>query len=162
LTLLNVATIVLLAFDIQALLYCGIEKKPATPTSSSGDTTGAVFLWITYVLCVAWDFSGVLCWMIWVRNLWGRENVEKVAAKWPIRTDCGGIAILACIMAPFIVTIVVIGCVVLLPIAIVKGCWDGCRGKRVKVVEAGEVEKGTGSESGSVTEVESFAEKFSE
>ena len=159
LTLFNVTAIVLLAFDIQAFLYCGTELTAGTPVADSQQRAYAICMWIVYVCCVGWDLSGILCWMIWVRNLWGGEEVEEVAEKWPIRTDFGGIIIAGSFMAPFVLVFVVLMCVVRIPASILKAVWVRIRGKRVNVVEVGEMEKGIGCESGSVTEVESFTKK---
>jgi hypothetical protein len=145
LTLANITTLILLAFDIQALLYCGSELTKGTPITNRQQTTSAVTLWIIYAFSVFWASSGILCWPIWARNLWGGE---EAAEKWPIRTDYGGMIFLGCLLGPCVVVIVVVMAIVLIPVIIAKALWVLIQRKRVNVVEAGEVERGIGCESG--------------
>lgn len=97
-----------------------------------------------------------------MRNLWGSE---EAAERWPIRTDFGGIILLGSAMVPIMFTILVLMAMVAVPISMAKAAWMQIRGKRVNVVEAGEVERGiisckSGSvTSGIVTEVEGRDEK---
>ena len=58
-----------------------------------------------------WVLSGILCWAMWARNLWGGEDAAK---KWPIRSDLGGIILggvpLGELAVPFtLVAVVVFG-----------------------------------------------------
>ena len=92
-----------------------------------------------------------------MRNLWGSE---EAAERWPIRTDFGGIILVGSAMVPIMFTILVLMAIVAVPVGMAKAAWVRIRGKRVNVVEAGEVEMGIIScESGSVTEVDGRDEK---
>jgi hypothetical protein len=156
LTLANITTIILLAFANQALLYCRSELTNGTPITNREQTGYALSLWIIYVYTVLWASSGILCWPIWARNLWGGEEAAK---KWPIRTDYGGMIALGCVVGPLCVVILVVMAIVLIPVSMARALWVRIQRKRVNVVNVGDVERGNGCESGSVTEVESFTEK---
>jgi hypothetical protein len=155
LTLANITTIMLLAFDIQAFLYCGSELTEGTPITNRQQTTYAVTMWIVYACSVLLASSGILCWPIWARNLWGGE---EAAERWPIRTDYGGMIFIGCLV-PLCVVFFLVLIAVVLPVRMAGALWERIHGERVNVVEAGQVERGIGCESGSVTEVESFTEK---
>ena len=127
-----------------------------TPITNEERTTYAVIMWIAYACSVFWASSGILCWPIWARNLWGGE---EAAEKWPIRTDYGGMIFAGCLVGLCFVVILVVMAIVLIPVSIASVIWVRIHGKRVNVVDAGEVERGIGCESDSVTEVESFTEK---
>lgn len=107
---------------------------------------------------MAWASSGVLCWPIWVRNLWGGE---EAAEKYPIRTDFGGLVVLAIFMVPCMLIVLLFMAVVMIPTMVVKKIWTAVRGKPKVVVDGSEAERGIGceSEGSSVTQVESMDEK---
>ncbi|KAN0122886.1 hypothetical protein V8E51_001212 [Hyaloscypha variabilis] len=159
LTLANITTLILIAFAIQALLYCSTEVKQSKPVAKSDTQSSAIILWILYAgISVAWASSGILCWPIWVRNLW---IGEEAAEKWPIRTDLGGMVLLGVIFGPIFLVILICMAVVVIPAGIIKGLWQSIRGKPLAVVDGSEAEKGLGCESSSssITEVEGIDEK---
>jgi len=90
LAILNLLTMVLLAFAIQSLVYCSPELTSGTRIANRHQNFYAVTSWIVYVFLAGWVLSGILCWAMWARNLWGGEDAAK---KWPIRSDLGGITL---------------------------------------------------------------------
>ena len=115
-----------------------------------------VSMWIVNACNILWACSGILCWPIWARNLWGGE---EAAEKWPIETDFGSVIFFRCLIWPCCMVIIAVMAIVLIPVGIARGLWARIHRKRVNIVEAGEVEGGIGCESGSVTDVESFTDK---
>lgn len=107
---------------------------------------------------MAWASSGVLCWPIWVRNLWGGE---EAAEKYPIRTDYGCLVVFGIFMVPCVLIVLLFIEVVMIPRTAVKTIWTAVRGKPVVVVDGSEAERGIGceSESSSIMQVESMDEK---
>ncbi|CZR63509.1 uncharacterized protein PAC_13406 [Phialocephala subalpina] len=112
LAILNLLTMVLLAFAIQSFVYCSPELTSGTLIANRHQNFYAVTSWIIYVFLAGWVLSGILCWAMWARNLWGGEDAVK---KWPIRSDLGAIILVcACITlaAPFMLVAIAISWVV--------------------------------------------------
>jgi len=77
LAILNILAMVLMAFANQSLLYCGSEVTAETPIAKQQQTKDAVLIWFVYALSAAWASSGILCWAMWMRNLWGVQKQRR-------------------------------------------------------------------------------------
>jgi hypothetical protein len=155
LAILNLLTMVLLAFAIQSLVYCSPELTSGTRIANHQQNFYAVTSWIIYVFLAGWVLSGILCWAMWARNLCGGEDAAK---KWPIRSDLGGIILVgACIVSlgalavPFMLVAVIIFGVAR---CVLRGLWCCGDGEPLDEVEAVEMERGMSLDGGSVTEEE--------
>jgi hypothetical protein len=142
LAILNILAMVLMAFANQSLLYCDNEVTAGTPIAKHQQTTDAVLIWFVYTLSAS---SGILCWAMWMRNLWGGP---EAAERWPIRSDLGAF--------PLLGAIAVLCIPVILVFVVAAGLWHGlcmcfCRKPLKRAdAEAVEMETGIGCDSGNV------------
>jgi hypothetical protein len=102
---LNIITLVALAFVIQNTIYCGTELTAGTPIADRQQLVFAICIWIVYAMSAAWASSGILCWAMWVRNLWGGP---EAAERWPIKSWLGMAILLGAAMAPFLLVMILV------------------------------------------------------
>jgi hypothetical protein len=118
-----------------------------TPIAKQQQTGLAFALWVIYAVSSAWASSGLLCWAMWVRNLWGGP---EAAERWPIRSDLSVFLILGVMLVLSIPLILVL----LVVEGLCKRLWMLFCRKPLKRAEAEavEMEAGIGCDSGNVTE----------
>ena len=118
-------------------------------------------MWIFFFgISAAWASSGILCWAMWLRNLWGGP---EAAERWPIQHNIPLIILAGVLFGPFaFVFFVLLGLVILVVLVateIGKGVW-GCLCKRpLKEDKAIEAERGVGRDSGNIREENDGGEK---
>jgi hypothetical protein len=112
-----------------------------------------VLMWIFFfAISLAWASSGILCWAMWLRNLWGGP---EAADRWPIQHNIGLIILAGVLFGPFgLVFFVLLGLGMLVAVVaneirkLVWGCF--CK-KPLKEEEAIKAERGEGRDSSNVT-----------
>ena len=138
LAFLNIIALVALEFAIQSHLHCGSELTAGTPKADRQQLIATISMWIIYVCTAAWASSGILCWVMWVRNLWGGP---EAAERWPITSYLGMAILFGAAMAPFILVFVLV-------MVIWKVLQRCVCGKPLIQAEAVELESGVGFGSG--------------
>lgn len=83
-------SLIFLALDIQAVIFCS--------TFSPVSTFPRIINWVLYSLTCLWASTGVSCWMMLFRDLWGPGMKEK----YPIREGYIAIRIVSLPLVPFI------------------------------------------------------------
>ena len=156
LAIINILTVVLIAFSIQGGLYCPIHSNK-TVDSSTQLVSAAVILWIFYAMSAAWALSGTLCWVIWLRNLLGGP---ESAERWPILPAIGLYVLLGAFISPLVILFAVVGLLVFLIVRLARFVVTGVKGgvlrlfcgkpsKKKELIEmeggATEMEEGCGS-----------------
>jgi hypothetical protein len=146
---LNIITLVALAFAIQSMMYCGNELAAGTPIADRQQLLATVCMWIVYAISAAWASSGILCWAMWVRNLWGGP---EAAERWPIKSWLGMAVLFGAAMAPFLLVMIL---VMIIGMAL-RACVCG---KPLIQTQAVEMESGIGFGSGIEREEEEEEEE---
>lgn len=140
LSIINIIAIVLLVFSIQSAIFCGVESSSSKPTTSSQYILNTTLTWIfIFGISAAWASSGILCWVMWLRNLWGGP---EAAERWPIQHNILIIILAGVALGPFAFVIFLVLLVVFVATEIGKGVWRClCKKplKEDKPIEAEEV-----------------------
>ncbi|KIM94337.1 hypothetical protein OIDMADRAFT_60672 [Oidiodendron maius Zn] len=124
LAIINILTMVLIAFSLQSGLYCPIHSNNKVDSSTQFVSQVVVF-WIIYVISAAWALSGTLCWVIWLRNLLGGP---ESAERWPILPAIGLYVLCAAFISPLMILFGVVGLSAWLVVKLVRFVVKGVKG----------------------------------
>lgn len=157
LSIINILAIVLEAFSIQGVIFCGMQSPSSKPPDFSRYVGNAVLVWtFFFFISATWASTGILCWAMWLRNLWGGP---EAAERWPIQHDFPLIILAGGLFGPptlviLLVFLVLVTLVVLVGFVVKeigKRMWGCLCKKPLKEEEAIEVERGIGCASSNVT-----------
>ena len=151
LAIINILTMVLIAFSLQGGLYCPINSNKKVD-SSTPSVSEVVIFWIIYAISAAWALSGTLCWVIWLRNLLGGP---ESAEKWPILPAIGLYVLAVPLVFPLVILFWVVRLSALLVVRLARFVVTGVKGGVLRLFCGKPSEKKESIEmEGGVTEME--------
>jgi len=139
-----------------------MESPSSKPLDYSHYVGTAILMWIIFFgISATWATSGILCWAMWLRNLWGGP---EAAERWPIQHDSPFIFLAGVLFGPPVLVMFVLFILVMLVAFVAKeigkGVWRCLCKKPLKEDEALEVERGIDCASSSnITEENDGGEK---